>query len=177
MDNNINLISNDKEDIDKQDLLNYFIIDRISSRNIDLSKYRCSKVERGINTKDSPTPKSTFNKMSTFSLKKIKPKFYNKYIFNEVVENPVTASVVNNKKENKQVNNENLNEVSNIKINNIFLNSLKEDKSNNKSIENIESIYKIQSENLSYLFNKSSRDSSNNFKIAKNLYNDLIKKM
>lgn len=176
MDNNINLISNDKEDIDKQDLLNYFIIDRISSRNIDLPKYKCSKVERGINTKDSPSQKSTFNKMSTFSLKKIKPKFYNKYIFNEVVENPISASVVNNKKENKQVNNENLNEVSNIKINKIFLNSLKEDKSNNKSIENIESIYKIQSENLSYLFNKSSRESSNNFKIAKNLYNDLIKR-
>ena len=178
--NNIN-INNKKKfvDIDKQDLSNYFMIEGISSRNLVALKYKNDKRLFPINSKN-PSLKSTFNKISTFSTKEIKPKFYNKYLLNEIAEKSVNLIEIKNKlnniepiKKNKELINKKNHK---LKINKIFLNALKNDNSINQNIINYESIYKIHDNNLSYLFDKSSRDFSDSFKSAKHMYNDLIKK-
>ena len=178
--NNININNKGKIlDKEKQDLSYYSILDGISSRNFFALKYINDKRLFPIKSKNSSL-KSSYNKISTFSSKEIKPKFYNKSILNDIAEKSVNANENNNKQNNIKPINKN-NELKNkkirkLKINKIFINALLKDNSINRNIINYESMYKIHDNNLSYLFDKSYRDFSDSFKSAKIMYNDIIKK-
>lgn len=167
-----------KEDIDKLDYLNYFIVDRIS-RNYDSPRFKNSKIQCDSEMRN-PSFDSTLNQISTYSIEKIKPKFdNNNYLSNEESQNKISSSVINHKKKSQHYikdNLDNLHDLSNIKISNIFLNTLREEKPNDKSVENEESVNKVQNGNPSYCFGKSYRESSNNYKLAKNIFNELIKR-
>ena len=173
--NGIHIKKRDKfEDVDKQDLLNYFIIEKVTSRQFDALKFK------KLNTKNlkNSSVKLNHNKLLSFSQEDKKPKFVNKYLLKQMDKKAVNINDIYDKNDYKKfMNINNKNKQNNyLKINNIFLNSLKEDKSYNPSILNIESIYNIQNQNLSYIFDKSSRELSDNFNTVKNIYNDLIKR-
>lgn len=173
--NNININKDEKiEDIDKEDLLTYFGIEGISSRNSNKQKYK-----KNLKTLKAKNQKSLSEiKKYLFPINNIKQKFHNNCILNEMLEKSL---IINNKNNITNKSNKLSNEIKNPKYNkfrikNIFIHSLKKDNSINKNIANYQSIYKIQNNNLSYLFDKSSRDFSDNFKSAKNVYNDLIRR-
>ena len=182
--NDININKKEKlVDMNKENLINYLRIDRISSRNSDTLKNKTSKNFNVFVSKNASFKSLSEIKKSTFSLNNIKPKYINEYLFNEVIENLMKIKKKNNiiNKKNNMNSTNKINKVKNqknnkLKIKNIFINSLNQDNSINKNIENYVSVYKIQNENLSYLFNKSSRDFSDNFKSAKDKFNDLIKR-
>ena len=175
--NNININKDEKiEDIDKEDLLTYFRIEGISSRNSDKQKYKTSKNLKTLKTKNQKTLSEI--KKHLFPINNIKQRFHNNCILNEMLGKSL---IINNKdniinESNKLANEIKKSKYNKFRIKNIFIHSLKKDNSINKNIANYESIYKIQNDNLSYLFDKSSRDFSDNFKSAKNIYNDLIKR-
>ena len=89
-----------KEDIDKLDYLNYFIVDRIS-RNYDSPRFKNSRIQCDSEMRN-PSFDSTLNQISTYSIEKIKPKFdNNNYLSNEESQNKISSSVINHKKKSK----------------------------------------------------------------------------
>ena len=180
MDDNITPHKEKVKDTDKEDLLNYFNSNGINSRNLDSIKYKNSQIQckldsyiSSIKSKNKNFFSSKNKKIFSFSLKNKKPKFFNEYLTNEIIKNLTKINVVKNER-NKKNNYEN--NINKIKIKNIFLNSLNDDKSQNNSLESHNLVYRNKNENLLYLFDKTSRQFSDNFKSARNGYYNLIKR-
>ena len=158
--------SEKSEDVDKEDLFSYF-----KSRNLGSIKYKNSMINC-----DLDVIKSNRNKMKT-CYKKKKLIFDNELLHNEILENSIDESFIkknmNKIKLNKENNKKKINE---LKIKKIFLNSLSDNELKNEHLGNIESISKIQNENLSYLFDKNTRQNSDTLKKVKNIYKDYMKR-
>ena len=165
--NNKNLGHSEKSiDIDKEDLFSYF-----KSRNFSSIKYKNSIINC-----DLDIIKSKSNKMKT-CYKQKKPLFFNELLHNEIFENSINKSFIEKNEKEKKLNKENnMKKINELKIKNIFLNSLNDNELKNAGIGNINSISKIQNENLSYLFDKNTRQNSDSLKKVKTIYTDYMKR-
>ena len=151
-------------DIDKEDLFSYF-----KSRNFSSKKYKNSMINYGFDI-----IKSKRNKMKT-CYKQKKSIFFNELLHNEIFENSKNECFIEKNENKKKINKENnKKKINELKIKNIFLNSLNDNKLKTAHIRNIESISKIQNENLSYLFDKNTRMNSDSLKKVKNIYTDYM---